>query len=135
MDILTTDQFIELPPPALVKGKIRHNAAAIEAQRFETNHGHTNARTNYGQNTTQTHTTLGQNSQANSNSWNWSPITHGMRKIRHKAAATEAQRVFAPTGRFLVESYDSIKASTPVLAAVSPNRDIGPWISAGPTPR
>ena len=62
-------------------------------------------------------------------------LTHGMRKIRHKAAATEAQSVFAPTGRFLVESYDSIRANTPVLAAVSPNRDIGPWISAGPTPR
>ena len=87
-------------------------------------HGHTNTHTqNHGHSTTH----AGQFMEP--------ALTHGMRKIRHKAAATEAQSVFAPTGRFLVESYDSIRANTPVLAAVSPNRDIGPWISAGPTPR
>lgn len=58
-----------------------------------------------------------------------------MRKIRQSAAETDAPMVLTQMGRFLVESYDSINARTPVLAAVSPNRDMGPWTKAGPTPR
>jgi hypothetical protein len=45
-----------------------------------------------------------------------------------------AEQTFTPIGRFFVASYDSMRAKTPALEAVSPNRDIGPWISAGPTP-
>jgi hypothetical protein len=47
---------------------------------------------------------------------------------------TAAEQTFTPMGRFFVASYDSMRAKTPALEAVSPNRDIGPWISAGPTP-
>jgi hypothetical protein len=49
-----------------------------------------------------------------------------MRKMRNKAAATEADTVLKPTLRFLVNSYESMSVSMPVFAAVSPKRDRGP---------
>lgn len=58
-----------------------------------------------------------------------------MRKMRHPAAAVEAKPVLTPTGRFLVASNSLSRVSVPALAAVSPKRDIGPWISAGAMPR
>lgn len=58
-----------------------------------------------------------------------------IRKILHPAAVPDAQAVFTPTGKSLVESKESSSVSMPELAAVSPNRESGPWKSAGPMPR
>lgn len=38
----------------------------------------------------------------------------------------DAARVFTATGKLLVESYESSRARVPLLAAVSPNRLMGP---------
>lgn len=59
----------------------------------------------------------------------------GMRKMRKAPAAAEAQAVLTGMGRLRVDSDSSSSVSTPALAAVSPKRLMGPWISAGPTPR
>lgn len=56
----------------------------------------------------------------------------GMRAMRHKAAAVEAQAVLTGMGRSRVEALESRRESMPELAAVSPNRDRGPWNKAGP---
>ena len=62
-------------------------------------------------------------------------VSTGIKKILHPAAAAEAHIVLAATGRSLVDSTLSSRVRTPVFAAVSPNRLIGPWIRAGRTPR
>ena len=62
-------------------------------------------------------------------------VSTGIRKIRNSAAAVLAATVLMPTLMSLVASMESRRVSTPVLAAVSPKRDIGPWIRAGATPR
>ena len=59
----------------------------------------------------------------------------GMRATRQVAAVADAATVFTATGSDRVLSYESSSVSTPVLAAVSPNRESGPWNSAGPIPR
>jgi hypothetical protein len=53
-------------------------------------------------------------------------VSTGIKKMRHTAAAADADTVLRPTLRLRVDSYESIKVSIPVLAAVSPNRDRGP---------
>lgn len=58
-----------------------------------------------------------------------------IRKILHAAAVPEAAAVFTPTGKSLVESKESSSVRMPEFAAVSPNRERGPWKSAGPMPR
>jgi len=54
----------------------------------------------------------------------------GIKKILKEAAAAEANKVFTGVGKF---TY-SKPANIPVLAAVSPNLEIGPYKRAGPTP-
>eukprot|EP00751_Fragilariopsis_kerguelensis_P015623 CAMPEP_0170836774 /NCGR_PEP_ID=MMETSP0734-20130129/2369_1 /TAXON_ID=186038 /ORGANISM="Fragilariopsis kerguelensis, Strain L26-C5" /LENGTH=52 /DNA_ID=CAMNT_0011203829 /DNA_START=473 /DNA_END=631 /DNA_ORIENTATION=+ len=51
------------------------------------------------------------------------------------AAAAEAANVLAATGKSFVLSKLSNMVNTPVLAAVSPKRESGPWTKAGNTPR
>ena len=62
-------------------------------------------------------------------------VSTGIKKIRKSAAATLAEIVLTPTLRSRVLSMLFIKVNIPVLAAVSPNRDNGPWINAGNKPR
>ena len=62
-------------------------------------------------------------------------VSTGIRKIRHPAAAPEAATVLTATGRSFVAATLSSSVRTPVLAAVSPNRLMGPWMRAGRTPR
>ena len=57
-----------------------------------------------------------------------------MRKIRNIAAEADAAIVLTPIGKFCVDSMELSAVMTPVLAAVSPNRESGPWMSAGATP-
>jgi len=45
-------------------------------------------------------------------------VSTGIRKIRNNAADTEANTVFAATGRFCVDSNASKAANVPVLAAL-----------------
>jgi len=47
-------------------------------------------------------------------------VSIGIKKMRNRAAPAEAALVLAHTGRSLVESLAFMRASTPVLAAVSP---------------
>jgi hypothetical protein len=62
-------------------------------------------------------------------------VSIGIKRIRNNAAATLAATVLNPTFKFCVVSNESKNVNIPVLAAVSPNRDSGPWINAGNTPR
>ena len=62
-------------------------------------------------------------------------LTTGIKKMRNAAAAALALIVFNPTFKSFVLSIEFINVIIPVLAAVSPNLDNGPWISAGSTPR
>jgi hypothetical protein len=62
-------------------------------------------------------------------------LTTGIKKIRKSAAATLALAVLYATFKSFVDSMESNNVSIPVLAAVSPNRDNGPWTNAGRTPR
>jgi len=57
-----------------------------------------------------------------------------MRRIRHTAEAADAAAVLIATGNPLVSSYASMMVNAAVLAAVSPNRQAGPWINAGMIP-
>ncbi len=49
----------------------------------------------------------------------------GMMQILHEPAAQEAAPVLRATGM----SYGARRVNTPALAAVSPKREIGPWIA------
>lgn len=53
-------------------------------------------------------------------------LTTGIKNIRKAAAAILAEIVLNPTFKSLVASIEFINVNIPVLAAVSPNLDIGP---------
>ena len=80
------------------------------------------------------HLTADTNPQKDKNTTHHTRTT-GIKKMRNAAAAALAVAVFHPTLRSFVASMEFIRVNIPVLAAVSPNRDIGPWINAGRTPR
>eukprot|EP00187_Rhodella_violacea_P020198 CAMPEP_0184725182 /NCGR_PEP_ID=MMETSP0314-20130426/30158_1 /TAXON_ID=38298 /ORGANISM="Rhodella maculata, Strain CCMP 736" /LENGTH=58 /DNA_ID=CAMNT_0027190345 /DNA_START=673 /DNA_END=849 /DNA_ORIENTATION=- len=54
--------------------------------------------------------------------------------ILNDAAAADAATVFNPTGKSFVDSSESNNVTIPAFAAVSPNLDSGPCISAGTYP-
>lgn len=58
-------------------------------------------------------------------------VSIGMIEIRNDAAAREAAAVFRTTGRSRVLDIESISVIIPAFAAVSPNRESGPWRRAG----
>ena len=62
-------------------------------------------------------------------------VSMGIKKIRNTAAEAEDATVLTPTPKSLVESRLFKSVRIPVLAAVSPKRDSGPWKRAGRTPR
>ncbi len=62
-------------------------------------------------------------------------VSMGIRLMRQRAATPEAAIVLTATGNERVDSFASRTTITPVLAAVSPNRESGPCASAGSMPR
>jgi len=62
-------------------------------------------------------------------------VSIGIMAMRNRAADAEAATVLNPTAMSLVWSRLLSSVKTPVLAAVSPKRDSGPWKRAGRTPR
>merc|ERR1719424_371180 len=68
----------------------------------------------------------------------WRMVLHasmGIRKMRKLAAAADEATDFTAVGRFFVSARESSSAIMPALEAVSPKRERGPWMRAGPTPR
>lgn len=61
-------------------------------------------------------------------------VSTGTSRILNAPARTLAPAVLTNAGKEAVCSKESINASAPALLAVSPNRDSGAWISAGPRP-
>lgn len=62
-------------------------------------------------------------------------VSTGVEITLHALAHADANKVLTPTGRFLVVSKCSVMVRANPLAAVSPNLLMGPWISAGRSPR
>jgi hypothetical protein len=58
----------------------------------------------------------------------------GVRIILKPAAVREVKAVFTGVGRFLIYELDCSNAKIPTFAAVSPNRETGPWTRAADIP-
>jgi hypothetical protein len=61
-------------------------------------------------------------------------MSRGVSSTRKAAAVSDAASVCNAMGSVRVASSEPSSASAPALDAVSPKRDSGAWISAGPTP-
>lgn len=53
-------------------------------------------------------------------------VSIGVRSILKQAAASDTKTVFSNSGNVRVYPFELRRARIPALAAVSPNRDIGP---------
>ena len=61
-------------------------------------------------------------------------VSTGVKIILKHAAAKLAKTVLTSVGSFFIKVLLSKRARIPALAAVSPKRDTGPWMSAAERP-